>query len=210
MFDVKEYRHECDSLTLNEAVLAETLATTQQAKQVRRKPLRVGMLAAALVALLCLSVAAADLPVVQFLDEIMVRIYPLKGNGGGEAEYIDSIVRTPQMSYGVEDGRSIFTVDGIRTDVTEAMERDGFYDCEWDGATLHLTAEGLVTLTRLDERGALREEITLDLLNDGAIVYTPLEGEQASKSENMTEVDLTETDELESSDYTPATGKSAP
>lgn len=207
MFELKEYQRECDSLTLNEAALAEALATVQQTKGVSRKPLRAVMLAAALVASLCLSVAAADLPVAELWGEIMVRIYPLTEHGGEEAKYIDSTVRTPQMSYAVEDGHSIFTVDGIQTDVTEAMEQDGFYNCEWDGATLHLTADGLVTLTRLDEAGdAVVEEITLDLFNDGAVVYRPLEGEYINDAEAMVEFDLTEAEEFEQSDYTPAKG----
>lgn len=208
MFDTGKYQHECARLTLNETALAEAISSVQQSKPRNTKPARTAMLAVALVAALGVTAMAQEPIREQFSQFMVILIAKNINSDHSDNGYFKDAVYTPMMSYEEKEGRKLFTVDGIVTDVTEAMEQDGFYICEWDGASLHLTADGLVTLTRLSKNGDISEEITLDLLNDGAIVYQPLEGAEADELENMTEVDLTTEEEFELSGYYSTTGAS--
>lgn len=208
MFDTGKYQHECERLTLNETAFAEAISTVQQSKSRSTKPVRTAMLVAALVATLGVTAMAQE-PIREQFSQFMVILVAKNTNSDySDNGYFKDAVYTPAMSYEEKEGHKLFTVDGAVTDVTEAMEQYGFYTCEWDGASLHLTVDGLVTLTRLSKNGDISEEITLDLLNDGAIVYQPLEGAEADELENMTEVDLTTEDEFELSGYYSTTGAS--
>ena len=61
MFDLNAYRERCSELHLSEEKLQEVISMTEQAKKKSaRRPLRVGLVAAALCALLVISVSAAN------------------------------------------------------------------------------------------------------------------------------------------------------
>lgn len=64
------------------------------------------------------------------------------------------------MAYAERDGRKILTPDGKEIDVTEAMEKDGYYEQEIEGAALRVTADGVATITVADMT------YTVDLMTD--------------------------------------------
>lgn len=64
------------------------------------------------------------------------------------------------MAYAERDGRKILTLDGKEIDVTEAMEKDGYYEQEIEGAALRVAADGMATITVADMT------YTVDLMTD--------------------------------------------
>ena len=68
MFDPNAYRETCSELRLSEEKLQEVIRMTEQANhKTGRRPLRVGLIAAALCALLAVSVSAANPQVLEGL-----------------------------------------------------------------------------------------------------------------------------------------------
>lgn len=200
MFSLNQYKRDCDNLCFRSTDLEEMISVAEKKQLKNRKTFRSVALVAACVAVLSMTAMAQE-PVRGMIEQAMVYLVKTVNNGEDKYNYFASSVYTPPMSYEEQNGRMIFTVDGKATDVTEAIERDGYYDCKWDDANLHLTAEGLVTYTRLDENGNIWEEITLDLLNGGNVVYTPLEGEEVETDKIENSVDLTDVTDFELGEY---------
>ena len=68
MFDPNAYRETCSELRLSEEKLQEVIHMTEQtSRKTGRRPLRVGLIAAALCALLAVSVSAANPQVLEGL-----------------------------------------------------------------------------------------------------------------------------------------------
>lgn len=150
MFDHNAYRERCSELHISEEALQEVIemAEQKQKKPVRR-PLRVGLIAAAVTAALMVTVSAAN---PEALQGLLATIRTSTAMG----EYREEIVmddtgetvtalRLPDTAVGEKDGRIILTVDGEETDITDAMERDGSY--LW---------------TREDEGAKVSVQVTLD------------------------------------------------
>lgn len=150
MFDHNAYRERCSELHISEEALQEVIemAEQKQKKPVRR-PLRVGLIAAAVTAALMVTVSAAN---PEALQGLLATIRSSTAIG----DYREDIVmddtgetvtalRLPDTAVEEKDGRIILTVDGEKTDITDAMERDGSY--LW---------------TREDEGAKVSVQVTLD------------------------------------------------
>lgn len=176
MFDLNTYKKDCDRLTISRDTLEEMIFMTEQKKTKTFKPLRVALLTAALVAALGLTAAATDGPVKDFLDEIFitftftakddVNFCMLEVNG----DMVDSMtgISLPTMAYAEKDGHKILTLDGEELDVTEAMEKDGYYEQELERAILRVTADGMATVTVFDDDGEVGMTYTVGLNEEGA------------------------------------------
>lgn len=159
MFDKDTYKKDCDRLTLGRDTLEEMICMSEQKKTRKFKPLRVIALTAALVAALGLTAAATDGPIREMIGAYFFS-YTVVNEGDGNIFTVslgDNDVMTgrilPAVDYEEKDGRCILTLDGEEMDVTEAMEKDGYYERELDDAILRITADGTATFIALDENG---------------------------------------------------------
>ena len=117
----------------------------------RRRPLRVGLAAAALCALTVVGASAAN---PEFLEEIVLSIRSTVVVSDYQEELIMedgsqiTALRYPDVSVEERDGRTILTVDGAETDITDALSEDGRY--VWEATDNGSQAQVIVTL---DEDG---------------------------------------------------------
>ena len=199
MFDKDTYKKDCDRLTLGRETLEEMIFMSEQKKTKKFKPLRVVVLAAALVAALGLTAAATDGPVKAMIKEFFYT-YTVTGVDDCQVGIItvsinedDVMIGTvmPTMAYEERDGHCILALDGEEIDVTEAMEKDGFYERELEGAILRITAAGVGTYTALDQNGESVYTINIYLLGDGAdlgpdMTYTVTEEGGISVAQSVT------------------------
>ena len=180
MFDRNSYREDCARLTLGQEKIQEMITMTEnKKKKFFGHPVRVAVLAAALAACLGLTAFAASPAGQEMIQGIFVTFtYTESGDGSytlslngvkgdlGDFGVVNAVV-FPTMAYEERDGRQILTLDGEELDVTGAMEKDGFYEQELEGATLRVTADGVATITICNEDGEAGMTYTMYLNEDG-------------------------------------------
>lgn len=166
MFDLNAYKNDCDRLTLGRNTLEEMITVTEQKKAKGFRTTRVALLAAALVAALGLTAAATDGPIRDMIQEFFVT-YTLTEKSDGVFGFISDEglemgtgIEIPTMAYAEQNGRKILTLAGEEIDVTDAMEKNGYYAQEIEGAALRVTADGMATITVADMT------YTVDLMMD--------------------------------------------
>ena len=131
MFEPNQYRELCSELHVSEEKLEEVIQMTEQEKKRKfHRPMRLGLVAAAVAAMLVVTVSAAN----SGGDYDLSHKSPRR-RGRGEA-WADSPVNTeegtgrtapPGASLEERDGRTILIVDGVETDVTQALTDQGEY-----------------------------------------------------------------------------------
>lgn len=149
MFDPKLYREACRELTAPEDKIEEIIAMTEKTNKKKIRPLRTALIAAAAVAMMVVSVAAANPEGVQeFFYEIMsaVQVDDYRTDittTDGEKVTVFSI---PQASVEERDGRAILVIDGKdAADITDALKAEGRYtyeDTTAEGTHLTVAVEG--------------------------------------------------------------------
>ena len=136
MFDLNAYRERCSELHLSGEKLQEVVSMTEQAKQkTARRPLRVGPAAAALCALLVISVSAANPEVLEGIvstirSSITIGEYR-QDVTLDTGEYIVGL-NYPEVSLEEREDRVILTVDGQETDITDELNEKGSYLWEYE------------------------------------------------------------------------------
>ena len=144
MYDLNAYRERCSELCLSEDKLQEVIAMTEQTKKNSvRRPLRVGLIAAALCALLVISVSAANPEV---LEGIMTAIRSSVAVGEYRQDLTmdtgEQVVALayPEVSVEEREGRMILIVDGQETDITDELNEKGSYlwEHEDEGASVQV------------------------------------------------------------------------
>ena len=152
MFDPKLYHEACSEMHVSEEKLQEVIHMTEQnKKRAIRRPLRVGLAAAALCALTVVGASAAN---PEFLEEIVLSIRSAVVVSDYQEELIMedgsqiTALHFPDVSVEERDGRTILTVDGAETDITDALSEDGRY--VWEDTDNGSQAQVIVTL---DEDG---------------------------------------------------------
>ena len=176
MFELNAYKKDCDRLTISRDTLEEMIFMTEQKKTKNFKPVRVALLTAALVAALGLTAAATDGPVKDFFNEIFLTFTVTTKDDGSfgmvsvNGDMVDFMtgISLPTMAYAEKDGRKILTLDGEELDVTEAMEKDGYYEQAIEGAILRVAADGMATITVYDTDGEVGMTYTVGLNEEGA------------------------------------------
>lgn len=140
MFDPKSYRKACAGLTLDTEKIEEMIVMTENQKKTVRRPVRVAMLAAAMVAALGISASAASIPAVQeFFATVFVTV---STNGGTFGD-----LAVPTMAVEQREGRTLLVLDQKEMDITDSLARDGEYLYEGEGYEVHVDAEGVAVLT---------------------------------------------------------------
>lgn len=144
MFDPRSYREACDRMTLDAEKIEEMIAMTENtSKKTVRRPARVALLAAAVVAALGITASAAELPAVQeFFATIFVTV---ASDGAG--------LNLPSVAVEEREGRSILLVDGEETDITDALAQEGGYLYEGDGFEVAVNENGVAMVTAYDDNG---------------------------------------------------------
>ncbi len=143
MFDPEKYHNACGRLTLGAEKLEEMIAMTENKKKAPKRVLRTALIAAACVAALCVTAFAA----VPAVREFFVATYTVTYHSG---DGMETAITIPPMYLTEQDGRTILTVDGEETDVTDAFAQDGKYVFERDGATFTVDSEGWVDIMTAD------------------------------------------------------------
>ena len=148
MFEPNQYRELCSELHVSEEKLEEVIQMTEQEKKRKfHRPMRLGLVAAAVAAF---------------------RVNTEEGTGG---------LCLPEASLEERDGRTILIVDGVETDVTQALTDQGEY--------LYECGEGeeqAQVRVYLDEQGAPRLMTSFFTAGEdggtGAVVVVPADGEE--------------------------------
>lgn len=152
MFDPKLYHEACSEMHVSEEKLQEVIHMTEQnKKRAVRRPLRVGLAAAALCALTVVGASAAN---PECLEGIVLSIRSAVVVSDYQEELIMedgsqfTALHFPDVSVEERDGRTILTVNGAETDITGALAEDGRY--VWEDTDNGSQAQVIVTL---DEDG---------------------------------------------------------
>ena len=134
MFEPNQYRELCSELHVSEEKLEEVIQMTEQEKKRKfHRPMRLGLVAAAVAAMLVVTVSAAN------SEAIMTYLTSLRDAAVAGEAWADSPVNTeegtgglclPEASLEERDGRTIRIVDGVETDVTQALTDKGDYQKE--------------------------------------------------------------------------------
>lgn len=139
MFDPDLYRKACsESLRLSDETLEEMIFMTEKKRRGLRRPVRIALTAAALAAVMCVTAAAANPEAVEELWKSFTVsvIYQDENTMVVQAEL-------PQINVTQEGERVILDIDGAKTDITDALERDGVcvQSFETENGTAELTVQ---------------------------------------------------------------------
>lgn len=154
MFDPDLYRKTCsEGMRLSEETLEEMIFMTENKKRGLRRPAQIALTAAALAVVMCVTAAAANPEAVEkFWKSFTVSIV----HADDDTMIVSAGI--PQIDVQRENGRAVLTIDGEKTDITEALERDGV--CVQRFETEHGTAE-------LTVQSDLTWGLTMPLENNG-------------------------------------------
>lgn len=143
MFDPNQYRTDCARLTLGAEKLEEIITMTENTKKKpMSRPMKAALIAAACVAALTVTAMAA--PAVQQL----FTTYTITFRNAGSA----TAFTLPTLKLEERDGRSVFTVNDLETDVTDAFAKNGQYVMNVDGTDITVKPDGWVTVTMDTDR----------------------------------------------------------
>lgn len=198
MFDPKRYQNACAQLRLGQEKWEEIITMTENTRAKKRlsRPVKTILIAAACVAALTVTAMAA--PAVQQLFTTYTITYR---NADSQTAFT-----MPTLTLEKREDRSILTVDGLETDVTDAFAQDGQYAMAVDGHTITVQPDGWVTVEAPGE-----EDITYTFrLQDGEA--TPGVGEVNLITDGTPEdaafgsyqVSVDENGNIEVADYAPA------
>ena len=139
MFDPDLYRKTCsEGLKLSGETLEEMIFMAENKKHGLRRPLQIALTAAALAVVMCVTAAAANPEAVEKLWKSFTVsvIYQDENTMVVQAEL-------PQINVTQEGERVILDIDGAKTDITDALERDGVcvQSFETENGTAELTVQ---------------------------------------------------------------------
>ena len=214
MFDPKLYREACREIEAPEDKIEEIIAMTEKTNKKRIRPLRTALIAAAAVAMMVVSVAAANPE--QFQEFVInlgsiVRVDRYRSDVTTEDGETFSMLSVPNAKLENRDGRAILTLDGEdAADITDALVRDRHYVFEdfSEDTKITVTVDGSIDKWTIETAiGVVKEDGTYEEFgsvtgsseNQGDIdgqffAYDPdgLRGEEAPCAEVVTSTYVTE------------------
>lgn len=156
------YHNACAHLTLGAEKLEEMITMTENTNKKRlSRPLKTALIAAACVAALVVTAFAAPAIHNFFTATSLV----ITDEGGQTAQ----LLAAPEMTLKTEDGKSLLTIGGQTVDVTDAFATDGFYETTYEDARVHVTKEGIATVT-ITAEGQEGASYTYDLSEESTDV----------------------------------------
>lgn len=149
MFDPKLYREACREITAPEDKIEEIIAMTEKTNKRRIRPLRTALIAAAAVAMMVVSVAAANPEMVEdFTMRIasIIHVDQYRMDITTEDGELVSVFSVPEALVEDRDGRAMLVFDGEDVaDITDALKAEGRYayeDTNEEGTRLTVVVEG--------------------------------------------------------------------
>ena len=134
MFDPKLYREACRELRAPEDKIEEIITMTEKTSKRRIRPLRTALIAAAAVAMMVVSVAAANPEMVEDLTyriASIIRVDKYRMEMTTEDGEQINVYSIPEAAVENRDGRAILTLDGEDiADITDVLKTEGYYTYE--------------------------------------------------------------------------------
>ena len=150
MFDLKLYREACRELSVPEDKIEEIIAMTENTGKKRMRPMRTALICAAAVAMMVVSVAAANPEGFEsFLIDVgsIVRVDRYRSDVTTEDGETFSMVASPEAKVENRDGRAILVVNGEdAADITDALAQDQHYVFEdfTEDTRITITVDGTI------------------------------------------------------------------
>ncbi len=193
MFDPKSYRNACDRMILDAEKIEEMIAMTEHtSNKSARRPARVMLVAAALVAALGITASAAEIPAVQeFFTTMFITISTKDDPALG--------LSLPSVAVEERNGRRILLVNEDEVDVTDALAQKGEYLYEGDGFQVAVDKNGEAVVTSYGSDGMTVTYSTEAGTKSGVVYHVAGEGE-ASYGDYTVSVDVVGTDAPEMTD----------
>lgn len=157
MFDPKLYREACRELRAPEDKIEEIIAMTEHTNKKRIRPLRTALIAAAAVAMMVVSVAAANPEEFQaFFINIgdIVRVDRYRSDVTTEDGETFSMVESPEARVENRDGKAVLVVNGEDVaDITDALAQDQHYVFEdfTEDTRITITVDGTIDQWSLEK-----------------------------------------------------------
>ncbi len=165
MFDLKLYREACRELSVPEDKIEEIIAMTEKTNKKHIRPMRAAMICAAAIAMMVVSVAAANPEGFEsFLIDIgsIVRVDRYRSDVTTEDGETFSMVASPEAKVENRDGRAILVVNGEdAADITDALAQDQHYVFEdfTEDTRITITVDGTIDRWTLErEVGIVKED----------------------------------------------------
>ncbi len=174
MIDQRMYRETFSKLCASEEAKREIIERmTTQTKTYKRRPLRTLGLAAAVVAVLCVTAGAVNAATggelfqrftIVWAGEDRLRAVDTAGN-----EVMVTMAGSELVTK--EDGRLFLSADGKKIDITEAMERDGGYHYAYEMTVVHEDGSEEIRTVTIDVTGGT-DQWTVTQDNGDGTAYT--------------------------------------
>ncbi|MCI9352944.1 MAG: hypothetical protein HFF58_06785 [Lawsonibacter sp.] len=165
MFDPKLYREACRELRAPEDKIEEIIAMTEKTNKKHIRPLRTALIAAAAMAMMVVSVAAANPEEFQaFVINLgsVVRVDRYRSDVTTEDGETFSMVESPDAKVENRDGKAILVVNGEdAADITDALAQDQHYVFEdfTEDTRITITVDGTIDKwTLVKEVGIVKED----------------------------------------------------
>jgi len=208
MFDPKLYREACREITAPEDKIEEIIAMTEKTNRKQFRPLRTAMVCAAAVAMMVVSVAAANPEEFQaFLIDVKsyVQVDRYRADVTMENGETFSMVQAPKAKVENRDVRAVLVVNGEDVaDITEALSQEQHYVFEdiSEDTKITITVNGTIDKWTMEkEVGIIKadgsyhwfgsENVTSEDVDD-SLMGTFINGDPWSdRSVDVTDADVT-------------------
>ena len=208
MFDPKLYREACREITAPEDKIKEIIAMTEKTNRKQFRPLRTALVCAAAVAMMVVSVAAANPEEFQaFLIDVKsyVQVDRYRADVTMENGETFSMVQAPKAKVENRDGRAVLVVNGEDVaDITEALSQEQHYVFEdiSEDTKITITVNGTIDKWTMEkEVGIIKadgsyhwfgsENVTSEDVDD-SLMGTFINGDPWSdRSVDVTDADVT-------------------
>ena len=208
MFDPKVYREACREITAPEDKIEEIIAMTEKTNRKQFRPLRTALVCAAAVAMMVVSVAAANPEEFQaFLIDVKsyVQVDRYRADVTMENGETFSMVQAPKAKVENRDGRAVLVVNGEDVaDITEALSQEQHYVFEdiSEDTKITITVNGTIDKWTMEkEVGIIKadgsyhwfgsENVTSEDVDD-SLMGTFINGDPWSdRSVDVTDADVT-------------------
>ena len=208
MFDPKLYREACREITAPEDKIEEIIAMTEKTNRKQFRPLRTALVCAAAVAMMVVSVAAANPEEFQaFLIDVKsyVQVDRYRADVTMENGETFSMVQAPKAKVENRDGRAVLVVNGEDVaDITESLSQEQHYVFEdiSEDTKITITVNGTIDKwTMVKEVGIIKadgsyhwfgsENVTSEDVDD-SLMGTFINGDPWSdRSVDVTDADVT-------------------
>ena len=165
MFDPKLYREACRELTAPKDKMEEIIAMTENNNKRHVRPLRTALICAAAVAMMVVSVAAAnpeEFQTILWSIGSVVRVDRYRSDVTTEDGETFSMVESPDAKVENREGKAILVVNGEDVaDITDALARDQHYVFEdfTEDTRITITVDGTIDKWTLKkEVGIVKED----------------------------------------------------